>query len=1382
MDQDLVLEVVRLLGKVRDLISGEQTVIAQADTPGFALRADAELLADRINQLERGLASLVITGAFSNGKSTLLNALLGRSALPTGPTPTTAVITRLIHSTAPGVAIYEVGRSAPHQVSWQSFVNEFSLSEDELDSINEQQVIDRFKDVRYVEIGLDHPLLAGGLAIIDTPGLGEHYGRARLVIEHLPRAQAVLLVLDAKQLLRREERDLLDLIGPGRLNHVFFAVNRIDEVAPGQFPDVQAWLRQTLHERFADAEGRFDEAFYRQRVFWVSALEMLHNRQIGASPNDAEQGASALGETLRRFFAGDERQQAAVHTSARLLIDVVYRARQHIATLQALYADPLDQLEQRRKRVMARLDALQRSQRHLGELIVAISGSIRYTVYTDLLSFTEELRARWSNDAQHYLDLDLLGDMNIFKASFSPAEQRRFSEALHRDLRRYLESKLQLWSRRVFDHIQSEIERLLNAFSEELQRFRTEYAAVLEALAGPAPLAGSDTASVAADAMRTLDLDPLAGHSLRAGLLRNFSPVELMGHLGVLLSVSIANTDWVNLLARITLRGLEAARFGPLQGRLVSALGVPLVEQILIQRQQAPSEVSSQISQQYRLFSDQVVQKMQALVRDSLVESLEASLFEKLRQELSGKREVIYAYLDKEFERISADVVGALGHHIEALQSELTTVIDARRDGTFIVNQANNRLTTISETLQIHLDHICELAYGRRLHWDEIEQLAARRAVLVSTPESPPVVKPLFQLPPQGHEQEHAVQSVLPEPTLVRERLAHTLAQALGLSHSADESLEEIRSLSHDLAELIGLRSVKEKVLELVNIQREEKRRRMAGLARPGEHSTLHLVFTGNPGTGKTTVAAIIGKIYRKLGLLRYGRLVETTSADLVAGFVGQTALKTRAIIEKAVDGVLFIDEAYGLIPKDHNRFSEEAVTELVAQMDRYRDRLAVVLAGYREPMQELLNTNRGLLSRIAQQNVIDFPDYNPPELMQILDIMLAERNYALSPEANTRLRAVLEGLYATRDRNPQFGNAREMRVLAESLIARRAGRVRRKHLDTAEPIQPQDIDTRYEQYVQEAVEKPASVLSYFDELVGLEPIKTLLRRWIRRLEVNRLADLSRQDGPQHMIFTGNPGTGKTTVARKMGMVLRDLGLLRQGHLVEKSAPDVAQMQAGQRIREIVQEALDGVLFLDEAYALTSGFDGLAGQQGVDELVKQIEDHAGRLVVILAGYGPEMNALLDSNPGLAGRFREPVVFPDYSIAELIAIFKSTLSQRGYTASPGAIARVENYLKAERAHAPHRFSNARAVERLFRLMDERIADRVREHLQTISDRDTRRRVATEFMPEDVPEAASFHVDVAPVRTSRVLILRPLPFERTVSNLDIRPASGAADRSR
>jgi SpoVK/Ycf46/Vps4 family AAA+-type ATPase len=470
---------------------------------------------------------------------------------------------------------------------------------------------------------------------------------------------------------------------------------------------------------------------------------------------------------------------------------------------------------------------------------------------------------------------------------------------------------------------------------------------------------------------------------------------------------------------------------------------------------------------------------------------------------------------------------------------------------------------------------------------------------------------------------------------------------------------------------MVGLAPVKQEVKSLMARMQVEQKRRDQGL----EVSALsqHMVFTGPPGVGKTEIARLVGAICGGLKVLRKGHVVETDRSGLVAGYIGQTAIKTLEKCREALDGILFIDEAYGLAESTGSGggsdFGGEAIDTLLKFMEDNRDRIIVIVAGYRNEMRRFIDSNPGLSSRFSK--VVDFPSYSADELSEIFKRMAIHQQFNLPDGFEAKLKPWIEN----RSKSEDWANAREMRTLLEKVREVQALRVASDPAADISQVTLEDIILATGEKPDEDKVPASAALEKLDAMVGLAPVKEEIKRLSARLAVEQKR---REQGlpiaavSQHMVFTGPPGVGKTEVARLIGEIFGALKVLRKGQLVETDRAGLVAGFLGQtaiKTLDKCREALDGILFIDEAYSLVGNVDGFGtdfGKEAIDTLLKFMEDNRDRIVVIVAGYPNEMNRFVSSNPGLSSRFTRTIDFPSYSVADLCEILKRMAAQQKFS--------------------------------------------------------------------------------------------------------------------
>lgn len=527
--------------------------------------------------------------------------------------------------------------------------------------------------------------------------------------------------------------------------------------------------------------------------------------------------------------------------------------------------------------------------------------------------------------------------------------------------------------------------------------------------------------------------------------------------------------------------------------------------------------------------------------------------------------------------------------------------------------------------------------------------------------------------------------------------------------NGSEDSDKPQLSAREQLNQLIGLGSVKKEIDKMLRMVEFNQQRIAKGLE-PQEQS-YHSVFLGNPGTGKTTVARLIGEVLFESGAFKSDefKLIEASEPDFISQNVGGTAQQTLALLEKAKGGVLFIDEAYALNKKDANvDFGIEAINTILKYMEDHRGEIMIIFAGYTKEMEEFLKTNPGLTSRVPNKFV--FEDYTPDEIVEIGEKDLVKKQYQFEDEeyyAQQVKRAYRNSL--------DHSNARWIRNFNEKLLKAFANRVMNTGTEDLETITRADIDEVLAQgRYQASGKKDEDALERLQKLIGINGVKEQVNRFISLVELNHRREeqgMENSDFTLHSLFLGNPGTGKTTVARIVGEVLYQKGIISQKKFVEVSRSDLVAGYIGQtakKTREVLESALGGVLFIDEAYSLSQGSENDFGKEAIDEILKFMEDHRKDMVIIFAGYTKEMSEFLQMNSGLASRIPHTFDFEDYTPDEIVEIGLLGLHNAAYEVDEAAYADlVKNNYSLTSDH-----SNGRWVrnlnEELIMVMSERVA--------------------------------------------------------------------------
>ncbi|MCB9061897.1 MAG: AAA family ATPase [Halobacteriovoraceae bacterium] len=499
------------------------------------------------------------------------------------------------------------------------------------------------------------------------------------------------------------------------------------------------------------------------------------------------------------------------------------------------------------------------------------------------------------------------------------------------------------------------------------------------------------------------------------------------------------------------------------------------------------------------------------------------------------------------------------------------------------------------------------------------------------------------------------------------------------------EDTKKNRQEEIHISDLIGQETAKRQLNEIISLSKLNRERIKKNMKEVSV--ILHCVYFGNPGTGKTTFARFFAQEIKKIGFLKKAHLVEVSRNDLIAKYSGQTAEKTTKVFNQAIDGVLFIDEAYSLKIDENDQFGQECINTLISLIENNRSRIIIILAGYKEEMQNFLHLNPGLKTDA--------------------------RNIVMAIKEISKLR-----------KERSFGNAREVRNVIDRGIVQQSVRLTNENKTdfskdelstlifsdfTFSPLDQGDFDDFNQQNKQ--VNSPMEKLN---RLIGINEIKSEISELANFVEVSKLR--SPNALPEiglHMVFTGNPGTGKTTVARILGELFKNLDLLSSGHLVEVDRSQLVAPFVGQtaiKTKETIERALGGILFIDEAYTLfRNEHSDNFGLECIDTLLKYMEDFRNRLVIIFAGYPEQMDVFLKSNPGLNSRINRTLNFPDFTDEELILIAQSMANEKNYVLDDKAKNQLGHLIAQQRSKM--HFGNARTTRNLLENSYKKHANRM-----------------------------------------------------------------------
>lgn len=660
--------------------------------PGLGFNGDAVALTKRAHDIQQGIFNLIVLGEFKNGKSTLLNAMLGDKTLPAKSTPCTAIITILVQGSGKEIAIYESEQEQPRFLSWEAFKSEFQLTKEDQETLDKEGYIDRFKNIEYAQIESLHPFCKNGVRVIDSPGLKENINRTRVTTKYLKQAQAVIFVLIATKILSEDEREFIEkAFEPGRLNNVFFVVNRINDIDEEEVDEIKEYVKSGLKKHFLKKDGKFDEEFYTRRVFFVNAKGALDARM--ETPINEEMldqsGVPVFEQELERFLTSPEKTAATLASTVQLLSWIVAQSRQKISQEKSALNQPLAELEKQRQEAEKTLQELEGNKQEIEQTILLYGGMIKQKIYANLLEYVTEMEATWTEDSELLINLDEITTPKIALAFVSEKAKKEMANIIGRESRSYIQAKLEEWSQKIPDILQEDINKLMEELEAQVGEFQLKIDQLRNVFAG-------------GNAEEIIDIDKNKVNKI-IQLVLGFGDVSQMT------GIIMGKGDWSSFLGRLLQQILVVVGIwnilllsGPL------AWGLLIIAELI--------HVGVQHNQ----------------LKSRILENLGNKLFDSLRKELPSKQNEIYNNIEKQFTQFAENLTKTLQQQIDETRHEQDRIIYQKQDRSFSVEQEKTRLDSIENKLSELFDEVCMVTYGKHLSPEEIERLAKGKDLVLN--------------------------------------------------------------------------------------------------------------------------------------------------------------------------------------------------------------------------------------------------------------------------------------------------------------------------------------------------------------------------------------------------------------------------------------------------------------------------------------------------------------------------------------------------------------------------------------------------------------------------------------------------------------------------
>jgi|GEM_PF-675647 len=1053
---------------------------------------EAAWLSNKIESQKSRSFSIIVTGGFNSGKSTLINAIVENKVLHDGAIPTTTVITRLIRGTSfQAKLIYKSGEE--ELLDWNDYINQKNTSFDS-------------KSILTLDIYIPHETLAAGVEIIDTPGLNEHEQRTRLVLDYLPNVDAIILVIDAMQPIRRDDLDFIHLIGRPPFENVFFVVNRMGKIKKAvDRDDVSEHIKTKLSSWLTKDKDSINGQYNYSNLFFVDAKAVVDS--IGKDKINVKSDEFfdfyPFKQKLITFLDIEKREHVSMISLAQELTGVCYKIEQRLKLAEVAFSQPLTELQKKYANSQENIIAIQKAYDKIAFQLTKFGEELGEQIHTNLFLHIGDMQKNWLDDVKKF-DLSSVEKLNITSVKISQREKNRLAEILSKTLKHYLDLKLLEWMRLL----PNVITPVLENFSYRIRTDMTTIGLQLKELeASFSDSRNSLTQRQSSAEQPDMVLAPI--RNLVDNIIKDIVKWPFLEDI----ESTFKHPDTLKIVGFSAIGALLAAGAALMGtnpiGIFVATLGAGLIQTLKTRHEQREynkimREESSSDKAFQSLGTDNISQ-FQRAVRSALNEEIGKYFFIEIEKQINDQKTKIITSVTVELQVIADRMKHTLDNQLTQIMDRHKQLLARKEAGEKAVENELIRLNQFNSIFRKLFNDFCQQVFGNPLSEKDIQEIGQAKANYLldyaGFKEKKIEINVNQVIAPYGFSEVNSVSkhdSQGLSANALHKRTQTILSNVLGVTLSPDQLSPSIESAWTRLNKLVGIKNVKESVKELMDFQATQRRRKLEGGLVTNLH--LHLVFSGNPGTGKTTVAKIIGELYRDLGLLKRGHTVEVKAKELIAGYVGQTSGKTYEKIKEALDGVLFIDEAYSLVPKNEieTNFGKDVIAELLGAMEEYSDRLVVIVAGYNDEIQHFLDFNPGLRERFPLDNHLIFQNYSPEELYEILIIFLSERELHLSETSDIATKEILKGYFEQKSHEKTFANARFVRGFAESLIIKVGARINRDSLPTNTPIELEDISDVYNHYRLKRGSQVEALLE-LKEIPSKERLSTLSSEGVRQ-------------------------------------------------------------------------------------------------------------------------------------------------------------------------------------------------------------------------------------------------------------------------------------------